>query len=105
MLHRIRSDELWYFHEGDRLDIVILDSNGLTTLRLGRDLANGERLQLVVPARSWFGALLPAESEYVLCSCTVAPGFDFDDFELGNRDTLLGEFPLFRDEILRLTNP
>ena len=105
LLHRLRSDELWFFHEGQCLDIIVLDKDGSKTFRLGRDIRRGEQLQHIIPAGSWFGALLPPESEYVLCSCTVAPGFDFNDFEMGDRSTLLKKFPPYRHEILTLTNP
>ncbi len=105
MLHRLRSDELWFFHEGQCVDIIILDKGGSKTFRLGRDIERGEELQHIIPAGSWFGALLPSMSEYVLCSCTVAPGFDFEDFEMGDRAALLEEFPSCRHEILTLTNP
>src|SRR5690606_23607402 len=105
MFHRLRSDELWFFHEGQRLDIIVLDKEGSKTFRLGRNIDKGEQFQQIIPAGSWFGAMLPPESEYVLCSCTVAPGFDFEDFEMGDRATLLREFPLCRHEILTLTSP
>ena len=82
-LHRIKSDEIWYFHDGQTLEIIELDSNGNETItRLGKDLLNGEVLQHVVPAGIWFGARLTADSEFCLVGCQVSPGFDFKDFEL-----------------------
>lgn len=82
-LHRIKSDEIWYFHDGQTLEIIELDSNGNETItRLGKDISNGEVLQHVVPAGIWFGARLAAHSEFCLVGCQVSPGFDFKDFEL-----------------------
>ena len=82
-LHRIKSDEIWYFHDGHTLEIIELDSNGNETItRLGKDILNGEVLQHVVPAGIWFGARLAAHSEFCLVGCQVSPGFDFKDFEL-----------------------
>ena len=82
-LHRIKSDEIWYFHDGQTLEIIEVDSEGKEMVtRLGKDLANGEVLQHVVPANTWFGARLAPESEFCLVGCQVSPGFDFKDFEL-----------------------
>jgi predicted cupin superfamily sugar epimerase len=82
-LHRIKSDEIWYFHDGQTLEIIELDSEGNEQItRLGKDILNGEVLQHVVPAGVWFGARLAASSEFCLVGCQVSPGFDFKDFEL-----------------------
>jgi predicted cupin superfamily sugar epimerase len=82
-LHRIKSEEIWYFHDGQTLQIIELDSNGNEMItRLGKDLLNGEVLQHVVPANTWFGARLAPESDFCLVGCQVSPGFDFKDFEL-----------------------
>ncbi len=82
-LHRIKSDEIWYFHEGQTLEIIELDSEENERItRLGKDLLNGEALQHVVPANTWFGARLAPESDFCLVGCQVSPGFDFKDFEL-----------------------
>jgi predicted cupin superfamily sugar epimerase len=82
-LHRIKSEEIWYFHDGQTLEIIELDAEGNEVItRLGKDLLNGEVLQHVVPANVWFGARLAAYSEFCLMGCQVSPGFDFKDFEL-----------------------
>lgn len=95
-LHRIASDELWHFYAGAPLTIVTLDDGGgRRDLGLGPDLAAGERYQLVVPAGRWFGAAL-SESDpdaFALVGCTVAPGFDFADFELADAAALRARFP------------
>ena len=84
-LHRLRSDELWHFHAGAPLGVVELTPAGARCVehRLGLDVAAGERPQLVIPAGSWFGARVVGNGRFTLAGCTVAPGFDFADFELG----------------------
>jgi predicted cupin superfamily sugar epimerase len=82
-LHRIKSDEIWYFHDGGPLDIIEIDENGKEiTTRLGKNINDGEVLQHVVKANRWFGATLPEGSDFCLVGCQVSPGFDFKDFEL-----------------------
>ena len=103
LFHRIKSDELWHFHEGCALAIYVLTNLGLVTFKLGSDPLNGETLQIVVPANHWFGAIPVDPNSYTLTSCTVAPGFDFQDFEIADREKLLVEFPDHKDIIKRLT--
>lgn len=103
LFHRIKSDELWYFHLGSGLTLYVLNDNGLSTLKLGPDVANGESFQVVIPANSWFGAKVNTPDSFTLCGCVVAPGFDFVDFELAKRDELLKAYPGHRDTILLLT--
>jgi len=91
--HRIKSDELWFFHEGAALDILLLNDAGLETISLGKNPEQGESLQAIVPAGCWFGARLKDWKGYALVSCTVAPGFDFRDFELANKEGLMKNFP------------
>lgn len=82
-LHRIKSDEMWHFYEGDPLVVFEKNEDGLIQETvLGRDFLKGQRVQYTVPASKWFGAYLPEGSLYSLVGCTVAPGFDFKDFEL-----------------------
>ena len=89
--HRIRSDEAWHFHAGGSLLIHQLSASGHTqTTRLGMDLSAGERPQHHVPAGDWFAAELATNAPWSLMSCTVAPGFDFADFELAAPDQLTG---------------
>jgi predicted cupin superfamily sugar epimerase len=82
-LHRIASDETWLFHQGQSVEIVIVEKGAIRIARLGNNLADGDRPQEVVPAGAWFGARLKGGTGYALVSCIVSPGFDFDDFELG----------------------
>lgn len=103
LFHRIKSDEVWHFHYGDPLNIYVLTERGLITYRLGDDLTKGEALQIVVKANHWFGAATSNDGKYTLVSCTVAPGFDFQDFEIAERNQLLREFPDEKEIIIRLT--
>ena len=98
-LHRIKSDELWHFYAGGPLMVVELDpKTGRTrSTRLGPG-----KVQHVVKAGDWFGARLGAGADYALVGCTVAPGFEFRDFEMGRREELLRKFPRSRRVIERL---
>lgn len=82
-LHRIKSDEIWYFQDGDALEIIEIDEKGQEVITLlSRDIASGAQLQHVVKAGRWFGARVPVGSSFCLVGCQVSPGFDFRDFEL-----------------------
>ena len=81
--------------------MVELVDGGTTVTRVG--MGPGCVPQHVVAAGSWFGSRPCEGSEYSLVGCTVAPGFDFSDFELGSRSKLLGEFPGAEEEIVALT--
>jgi predicted cupin superfamily sugar epimerase len=94
--HRVRSDEVWHHYAGDALELLLLDASGtLQRLRLGSDFARGERPQAVAPADVLQAArVLPGGAHgFALCGCTVAPGFEFADFELPERRTLQARFP------------
>ena len=103
LFHRIKSDELWHWHAGSTLSIYLLGSQGVNVRQLGDNPEKEESLQLTIPANSWFGAKLNQEKTYVLVSCTVAPGFDFQDFELGDKKELIQQYPDQRDAINLLT--
>ncbi|MGC4063970.1 MAG: cupin domain-containing protein [Polyangiaceae bacterium] len=93
-LHRIQSDEVWHFYAGDPLRVVTLKPSGeREDFMLGANLDRGERFQACVPAARWFGAHLETNRGFCLVGCTVAPGFEFADFELGTRSKLLEMYP------------
>jgi uncharacterized protein len=103
-MHRIAADECWHFYDGDPLIIYEIDQNGLLQQhRLGNDPENGGYFQCVVKAGSWFGSKTIAGGAYSLVGCTVSPGFDFDDFELGSRAELISTYPLHEAIITMLT--
>lgn len=101
--HRIKSDELWHFYAGIGLHIYILSPGKSTMLKLGDNLADGYAYQQWVPAGAWFAAKPAAAKGFCLTGCTVAPGFDFRDFEMANRDELINQFPANLDWINSLT--
>jgi uncharacterized protein len=103
VFHRIKSDELWHYHAGSSLAIYVLQARTLSVHKLGPDVHKGESLQVVVPANCWFGARVEQPGSYTLSGCTVAPGFDFQDFELAERKMLKEEFPGFEEIIELLT--
>jgi len=103
-LHRIRQDELWHFYDGSALDVEVIDTNGHhSTLKLGKDLQSGQQPMGVVAAGCLFGAKVSDGGGFSLVGCTVAPGFDFADFELADRQQLLEQFPEHRSVIEALT--
>jgi predicted cupin superfamily sugar epimerase len=102
--HRIASDELWHFYYGDPLVVYEIGHSGrLTEHVLGPDPEAGQTFQTTVTAGSWFASAPAPGSEYALVGCTVAPGFDFADFELADRDALARQFPEHAELIRRLT--
>ena len=102
--HRITSDEIWHFYAGGPLEIFVISATGeLTIIRLGNNPEQGEVFQAVVPAGCWFGSKPTVGVDFSLVGCTVAPGFDFADFEMADRFNLLAEFPQHRAVIEMLT--
>ena len=92
--HRIKSDECWHFYAGDPLVIYVIDYNEeLKIISLGNDLEKGQAFQYVVPANCWFASRPAPGSEYCFVGCTVAPGFEFEDFELANAAELSAIYP------------
>jgi predicted cupin superfamily sugar epimerase len=101
-LHRIASDEIWHFYTGETLTVHVITPQGeYSSHKLGSDIAASESFQCVVPACCWFGAEVTGDN-FALVGCTVAPGFDFADFEMGNRESLLIQFPEHSEIIQRL---
>ena len=102
--HRIKQDEIWHFYMGSRLLLHIISPEGeYTVVRVGSELEQGDHLQYVVPALSWFAAEVDRDHSFALVGCTVAPGFDFRDFELGSREDLIKSFPGHKELIERFT--
>jgi hypothetical protein len=102
--HRLRSDEVWHFYAGSALIVhVITPAGEYQQLLLGSNAAAGEHFQAVVSAGCWFGSALHGSDTFALVGCTVAPGFDFADFEMAKRDELVARYPQHREIIERLT--
>ncbi|RAJ98067.1 hypothetical protein LX87_02975 [Larkinella arboricola] len=103
-LHRIQADELWHFYAGGPLNVYVIHPAGqLEIIRLGNNPEQGEVFQAVVPAGCWFGSKPADGTAYSLVGCTVAPGFDFADFELADRTVLSQQYPQHREVIEQLT--
>lgn len=104
-LHRVRSDEVWHHYAGDALELHAFTEAQHTCHRLGRDLSAGQRPMAVIAAGVWQAARV-AESPshgYALVGCTVAPGFDFADFELPRREDMLRHLPGHAEWVGKLT--
>jgi len=103
-LHRLLSDEIFHFYEGGPLEVLLLAPDGPGEVRrLGTNLAAGERPQLVIPAGTWFAAELTEGASHCLIGCTVAPGFEFADFELSAGPELAARYPAHAARIARMT--
>ncbi|GAA4900131.1 cupin domain-containing protein [Flaviramulus aquimarinus] len=102
--HRINQDEIWHFHKGSAIKLHIISDEGVySTIIIGNDLEKGELPQYVVPKKYWFAAEVINADDYSLVGCTVSPGFDFKDFELPERASLITKFPQHKTIITKLT--
>lgn len=102
--HRLKSDEIWHFYEGCPLIIYQINQNGeLIESRLGNNPENGEYHQFQLKNNYWFGAKLSDIESYAFIGCCVAPGFEYQDFELADRNNLQKQYPNLTDVINKLT--
>jgi len=93
-LHRLPGDEVWHFYRGDPVELLVVPASGEPRLhRLGPDLARGERPQVTVPGGAWQGARLAPGGAWALLGTTMAPGFEFDDWEAGDPEALAVRSP------------
>lgn len=93
-LHRLKSDELWYYHGGSPLTVhMILPDGTYEAKKLGLNVANGEMPQVLVKKNTIFGSSVEDADTFSLVGCMVAPGFDFADFELFTQTELLADYP------------
>ncbi len=100
--HRLASDEIWYYHSGEPLHIHLIAANGhIQTQELS--FSPSGMLSLAIAANTWFAAEIPGKTGYALCSCAVAPGFEFAEFEMGNKEDLLTAFPVAATLIEKLS--
>ena len=102
--HRIAADEVWHFYVGAPLVVEVIAPSGRhSSILLGKDLEAGQVPQAVVPAGCWFASHVVDWESFALVGCTVAPGFDFEDFEMAKRAELVARYPQHRDVIEALT--
>ena len=104
VIHRIKSDEVFHFYAGDPVEMLqLLPDGSARTVIIHNDLAAGHEPQLVVPAGVWQGCRLVRGGRWALLGCTVAPGFDYADYENGDRNQLIATYPQFSTMIRELT--
>lgn len=102
--HRLKGDELWHYHAGDALEIFVIKTDGsLQICYLGPNMNADEHPQLVIYKNQWFAARVNNPQGYTLMSCTMTPGFEFDDFELAKASELQAHYPQHQELIKRLT--
>ena len=103
-LHRVHGDEVFHFYLGDPVIMLQLyPEDGGRKIVLGNDIARGQNLQYAVPGGVWQGLCLMEGGRFALLGTTMVPGFDYEDFELGDREQLAKLFPLYAELIGRLT--
>lgn len=102
--HKIKQDEIWHFYSGSPISLHIIDEQGVYTKHtIGSNFEAGEVPQFVVKGGDWFASEVELPNSYCLAGCTVAPGFDFSDFVMAQRDQLCVLYPQHSKVIERLT--
>ena len=105
-LHRLRTDEIWCWHAGDRLESLRLYENGTGEwIGMSDQVTDAIRVHNIVPAGVWQGTRLESGGRWALASCIVAPEFRWEDFELGNPSELSRLYPDYSDAIASLSRP
>jgi len=99
--HRLKSDELWYFHSGQPINIHVLDKDGGYKCIELSDSETGN-LQVFIQSNCWFAAEISSKLGFALVSCAVAPGFDFSEFEMATKSSLSSVYPSQKSLIDRL---
>ena len=103
-MHRVRGDEMFHFYLGDPVEMLQLKSDGSGEVTiLGQDIASGMRLQHTVTGRVWQGSRVRHGGKYALLGTTMAPGFEYEDYETGERRELIARYPQHADLITSLT--
>ena len=102
--HKLKSDEIWHFYDGCGVKIYVIKIDGrLKEYKLGKNPDEGEKFQIVIKNNNWFAAELIDNTSFSLVGCTVSPGFDFEDFELAEREKMIILFPQFTELIEKFT--
>lgn len=103
-IHKLKSDEIFHFYLGDTVEMINLFPDGkVKKIILGQDLFNGMEFQVIVPKMVWQGARLVDGGSFALLGTTVSPGFDYNDYESGDRAELIKIYPDYEDLIIKLT--
>jgi predicted cupin superfamily sugar epimerase len=103
-LHRLPTEEIFHFYLGDPVEMLQLlpDGSG-RTITLGPDITSGMQLQVVVKKAVWQGSRLCAGGQFALLGTTMSPGFEPYDYESGQRERLVADYPQFENLIRVLT--
>ena len=103
-MHRVRGDEMFHFYLGDAVEMLELKPDGSgEVILLGQDLAAGMLLQHNVPGGVWQGSRLRQGGKYALLGTTMAPGFEYGDYETGQPQELIARYPVYSQVITSLT--
>ena len=103
--HKINQDEIWHFYDGSPILLHMISPEGnYSKVYIGKEIEKGQQPQYVVPGGYWFAAEVISEGSFAFVGCTVAPGFDFNDFDLPNREDLIEKFPQHERLIASLTH-
>jgi predicted cupin superfamily sugar epimerase len=103
-MHRVRGDEMFHFYLGDAVEMLQLKADGSgEVIVLGQDIAAGMRLQHIVPGGVWQGLRVRAGGKFALLGTTMAPGFEYEDYETGERQGLIARFAAYSQMIVSLT--
>jgi len=105
LMHRLKYDEMFHFYMGNPVTMLQLHPDGSSEIvTLGHDILSDQNVQVLVPKGTWQGAFIQPGGKFSLMGCSVAPGFDEADFEIGDRETLLAKYPDMQELILHLTH-
>ena len=107
-LHAVDQDEIFHFYAGSSVEMFqIMPDKKSNLVTLGSDIFNEEQPQVIVPHGVWQGTKLkhPKEGDWALLGCTVAPGFELENFHILNRSELIKKFPEYKEKVTEFTNP
>ncbi len=103
-LHRLPTDEIFHFYLGDPVIMLQLLPDGSSKkVTMGHDVEAGQQLQVIVPRGVWQGSFLKEGGNFALLGTTMAPGFDFSDYETGDRKDLIERYSEHKELIVKLT--
>lgn len=103
--HKIKSDEIWNFFTGSSITLYLINDEikEIQKAILGPNFDHKNHFQILIPANTWFAAKVNDKNSYSLMGCIVSPGFEFDDFELGDRKKLEENYPELKTWIKKFT--
>lgn len=100
--HRLKCDELWYYHGGSAVSIYMIDAEGNWQVKTVGPNEEDE-WAVLIPANTWFGARVMEPNSFVLVSCVVTPGFEFPDLEMADRNEMIEKYPQHKEGIIKYT--